>query len=93
MGWSLGGERYNWCVVIQVGNGRRVIDFCAERALCISNMYFKHKNIHVYTLEWNLRRKKDLVLINMDMMKHLHDTKTVRELERNISYHSAVLFK
>ena len=24
-------------------NGRRVIDFCAERGLCVSNTYFKHK--------------------------------------------------
>ena len=27
-------------------NGRRVIDFCAERGLCVGNTYSEHKNLH-----------------------------------------------
>ena len=29
-------------------NGRRVVEFCAERGLCVDNTYFKHKNSHKY---------------------------------------------
>ena len=27
-------------------NGRRVIDFCAERRFSVSNTYFEHKSFH-----------------------------------------------
>ena len=30
-------------------NDRRLIDFCAERGLSISNTYFEHWNLHKYT--------------------------------------------
>src|SRR5678815_5878337 len=30
-------------------NGRKVIDFCEERGMCVSNTFFKHKSIHKYT--------------------------------------------
>ena len=29
-------------------NGRRVVEFCAERGLCVSNMYFNHRSVHKY---------------------------------------------
>ena len=30
-------------------NGKRVIDFCAERGLSVSNTYFEHKSLQKYT--------------------------------------------
>ena len=30
-------------------NGRRVVEFCAERGLCVVNTYFKYKNWHKYS--------------------------------------------
>ena len=30
-------------------DGRRVIDLCAERELCVGNAYFEHKSLHKYT--------------------------------------------
>ena len=37
-------------------NGRSVLEFCAERGLCVGNAYFKHKSSHKYT--WVERRAK-----------------------------------
>ena len=30
-------------------NGKKVVDFCAERELCVGNTYFKHMSLHMYT--------------------------------------------
>ena len=30
-------------------DGRRVVKFCEERGLCVSNTYFKHRSVHKYT--------------------------------------------
>ena len=30
-------------------NGRRVVEFLAERELCVGNTYFKHRSFHKYT--------------------------------------------
>ena len=30
-------------------NGRRVVEFCAERGICVGNTYFKHLSLHKYT--------------------------------------------
>ena len=30
-------------------NGRRVVEFCAERGLCVVSTYFKHRSVHKYT--------------------------------------------
>ena len=27
-------------------NGRRVVEFCAERGLCVANTYLEHKSLH-----------------------------------------------
>ena len=29
-------------------NGRRVVEFCAERGLYVGNTYFEHNNLHKY---------------------------------------------
>ena len=34
------GEKYN---------GRKGLDFCAERVLCVGNTYLEHKILHKYT--------------------------------------------
>ena len=30
-------------------NGRRVVEFCVEKGLCMCNTYFKHRSLHKYT--------------------------------------------
>ena len=30
-------------------NGRRVVEFCAERGMCVSNTHFEHRSLHKYT--------------------------------------------
>ena len=37
-------------------NGRRVVEFCAKKGLCVGNTYFKHRSLHKYksTKEWQL---------------------------------------
>ena len=32
-----------------IDNGRRVVEFCEERGLWVSNTYFKHRSVHKYT--------------------------------------------
>ena len=50
----LGGDRIRAVITRAFGvsgendNGRRVVEFFAERGLCIGNIYFKHKNLHKY---------------------------------------------
>ena len=42
-------------------NGKRVVEFCAERGPCVGNTYFKHRGLHKYTrvarvkIEWEER--------------------------------------
>ena len=38
--FGVSGENYN---------GRRVMELCAERGLCVGNTYFKHRSLHKYT--------------------------------------------
>ena len=54
-------------------NGERVVDFCADRGMCIANTHFRHKDIHKYT--WRGKRGGtecrsliDLVLVKKDML-------------------------
>ena len=30
-------------------NGRRVVEFCVERGLCVGNTYFEHRSLYKYT--------------------------------------------
>ena len=44
MGWRLRVGITDWFGVPgENDNGRRVLDFCAERGLSVSNTYFEHK--------------------------------------------------
>ena len=42
-------------------NNRRVVDFCAERVLCVGNTYFKHKSLHKYT---RVAKGQDIAEVN-----------------------------
>ena len=30
-------------------NGKRVLEFCAERGMCVDNIYFEHSSLHMYS--------------------------------------------
>ena len=53
--------------------GRRVVEFFAERGLCVDNTYFEHKNFHKYTRvarfqdEVEIKSMIDLVLVKKDI--------------------------
>ena len=77
-------------------NGRRVVEFCAERGLCMGNTYFKHRTLHKYTRvarsqdEVEIKSMIDLVLAKRDM---LQDVRVVRGLGRGLSGHHVILCK
>ena len=66
-------------------NGRRVIDFCADRGLYVLNTCFEYKNFHKYTRV--VRRQDrmavmsmiDLVLGKKDILRYLQAVKAVRD--------------
>ena len=80
-------------------NGRKVIDFCEERGMCVSNTFFKHKSIHKYTRVGvgrdgiEVKSMIDLVLVKKEMLKYMLDVKSVRCLEMGLSDHYVVLCK
>ena len=51
-------------------NGRRVVEFCTERELCMGKTYFRHKSLHKYTRlargqdGVKVKNMIDLVLVN-----------------------------
>ena len=50
MGWRLrAGITGGFRVPGENDNGRKVIDFCAERGLSVSNNYFDHRSLHSIT--------------------------------------------
>ena len=36
-------------------NIRKVVEFCAERVLCVGNTYFEHRSLHKYTRVVNVQ--------------------------------------
>ena len=59
----------------EINNNRgRVVEFCAERRLCVGNMSFEHKSLQMYTRVASLQNgvevksKIDLVLVKKDML-------------------------
>ena len=55
-------------------NGRRVVEFCAEKGLCVGNTYFEYNSLHKYTSvgrgQYRVEEKSmiDLVLVKKDML-------------------------
>ena len=64
------------------GNGGRMINFCVDRGICVSNTFFEHKSVHKYTrveVDRNGTEVKsliDLVLVNKEMLKYVMDVKS-----------------
>ena len=55
-------------------NDKRVKEFCAERGLCVGNIYFKHRSLRKYTRvargqgRVEVKSMIDLVLMKKDMV-------------------------
>ena len=76
-------------------NGRRLLQFCNEYNLWISNTWFPHKRIHKYTWECRgrgLRSLIDYFLVGKEARKQVMDVKAVRGAEIG-SDHYLVLMK
>ena len=64
-------------------NGRRVVEFYAERGLCVGNTYFKQKSLHKYKRVARdqhgvqVKNMIDLVLVK-DMLHNMQDVSVVR---------------
>ena len=77
-------------------NGKRVVEFCAETGMCVSNSYLKHRSLHKYTRVAKgqdgveVKSMKDLVLVNEDMLRYVQDVKEVRGMGRGLSDHHVV---
>ena len=71
-------------------NTRRVMEFCAERGLCVGNTYFEHKSLHKYTRvargQDGVEAKSmiDLVLVKKDMLRYVQDARTLRRMGRGL---------
>jgi len=79
-------------------SGERVMDFCAERELCIANTFFKHKDIHKFTFVGRARggvnkSMIDYVMVRKEMLRDVCDVLSVRGLGGGLSDHMIVLCK
>ena len=80
-------------------NGRRMVEFRAERGLCVGNKYFEHKSLHKYTRlprgqdGVELKSMIDLVLVNKYMLHYVQNVRAVRGLGRGLSDHHVALCK
>ena len=61
--------------------GRREMDFCAERWLCLDNKYFEHNSLHKHIKvargqdEAKVKSITDLVMVKKDMLRYLQDVR------------------
>ena len=80
-------------------NSRMVVQFWAERGLCLGNTYFKHMSLYKYTTVvrgqggMEVKSKIDLVLVKKDMLRYVQDVRTVRGMGRGLSDHHLALCK
>ena len=78
---------------------RRVMEFYAERGLCVGNTYFEHKSLHKYTRVAReqdgieVKSMIDLVLVKKDMLHYVQDVRVVRRIGRALSDYHIVLCK
>ena len=60
-------------------NGRRVVEFCAERVPFVGNTYFKHRNLYKYTRTVGgrdgveIKSMIDLMLVKRNMLRYVQD--------------------
>ena len=76
-------------------NGGRLLQFCNENNLVVSNSWFQHKRIHQFTWECRGRGLKSIIdyfLVRKEHMKRVRDVKVVRGAEVG-SDHYLVLMK
>ena len=66
------------------GNGKRLLQFCAENELVVMITWFQHKDIHKFTWECRGKNQKSIIdyfLVRKDMKGQLRDVKVVRGAE------------
>ena len=59
-------------------NGRRVMEFYAERGLCIGNMYSKYTGVARGQDRMGVKSMIDLVLVKKDMLRYMWDKRVVK---------------
>ena len=68
-------------------NGRRAIDFCAKRGLCLVNTYIDHKSLHKYTRVARGQGREE-VMIMIDLILGKKDMQQdVKGMGQRISEH------
>ena len=66
---------------------------------CVANTYFKHISLHKYTRVARgqdgveLKCMIDLVLVKRDILRYIHEQRTMRGMGRGLSDHHVVLYK
>ena len=97
--WGEGGITGVFRVPGKKDNGRRVVEFCGEKGLCVNNAYFGHKGLHKYT---RVARGPDgmkatnmiyRVFIKKDMLHYVQDMTAVRGMGQDRSDHHVILCK
>ena len=74
MDWVRAGITDGFGVSGENDNSRRVVQFCVERGMCVSNIYFEHRSLRNYMkVAWGQERVEvksmiDLVLVKRDML-------------------------
>ena len=65
------------------GNGMRLLQFCAENNLRITNSWFQHKEIYKFTWECRGRNQRSIIdiLVRRTMKGQLRDVKVLRGAE------------
>ena len=80
-------------------NGRKVIDFFADRGMCVGNTYSQDKSLRKYT---RMARDEDgvevmsmidLMMVKKVMLGYVQNVRAVRGIGRGLSYHHIVLCK
>ena len=65
-------------------NGRREVEFCAERGLYVGSTYFENRSLQKYTRVTmdedgvEVKSMIDLVLVKKDMLHYVEDVRAVR---------------
>ena len=79
--------------------GKRVVELCAERGLCVGKTYFGHKSLNIYaSVEsgqdgMEVKSMINLMLMKKDMLYYVQDVRAMREMRRGFSGHHVVLRK
>ena len=74
-----------------------MVEFCAERGLCVDNTCYKHRSFHKYTRiakgqdKVEVKSIIDLVLVKKYTLCFVQDVRAVRGMGRSFSHHHVVL--